>query len=149
MKFVLVVLFLVAVAIGLVGLERYSAGVGLESFMTRTRQITNAMPEDAVIKTMGGQPNERIDLSLQKEGHDTCRKAGAATVMVYLRDHVGWFRNFGLTTGWDEFVVCLDGDRRVIRTNSNFIHVRAPQSRDPGTRALRSSTVGVSWTLGR
>ena len=66
MKLVLVVLFLVAVGIGLIGLERYSAGVGLESFMTRTRQITNAMPEDAVIKTMGGQPNERIDLVLSK-----------------------------------------------------------------------------------
>jgi len=92
------VLFLIAVAIGLVGLERYSAGLGLERFMTRTRQVTNAMPEDAVIKKMGGQPNDQIDLRLHKEDYDTCRKAGAATVMVYLCDHVGWFRNFGLTS---------------------------------------------------
>ena len=72
-------LFLIAVAIGLVGLERYSAGLGLERFMTRTRQVTNAMPEDAVIKKMGGQPNDQIDLRLHKEDYDTCRKAGAAT----------------------------------------------------------------------
>jgi len=144
MKFILVVFLLVAFAIGLFQVDDYSADLRRERFFARTRQIAQAMPEDLVIKTMGREPSERIDVRLhKKEDYDVCRKAGAFTVLSYRLHHVGWFNGFGITTGWDEFLVCLNQEGRVIQTDHNRIYVRGPQSGESGTLAWVSRPLAI------
>jgi len=131
------------VAIGLFQLETHTRDQHLERFSSRTRQIVNGMPEDAVIAAVGAPPDERIDLRLDKENYDECRKSGAPTVLSYRVDHVGWFKAFGITTGWDEFSVCLNQEGRVIQTKYNTMRARGPQPRDLGTLALGSAIIGA------
>ena len=96
------------------------------------------MTEDAVVKTLGN-PTERLLVQADTREYTACRGAGATRILSYRLENHGWFRGFGLKSGWHEFLVCLDKDGHVVQTNHAIFTVWRQEQRDPSAGALLAS----------
>lgn len=127
MKLILLVVLVLGLGALIVLLEQYSAGRGLEQFLGRTRLITIGMSEKAVVDALGS-PAEINRLADNDREHGNCRAAGGSKIFLYRYDYRGWFHGLGMSTGWDQFLVCLNPDGHVVQTDRVMIHVRGQMS---------------------
>jgi hypothetical protein len=123
-KLILLLVLVLGCGIVIVLVEQHSAGRGLEQFLIQTRRITIGMTDQAVVDTLG-PPQEATRIADNDREHESCRNAKGVKFLVYRHDYRGWFGGLGLSTGWEEFLVCIDKDGRVVDTSRVMMHVRS------------------------
>lgn len=111
---------LIALLVAVEAVDRYSSNRRWEAFHARVGQIREGMSE-AEARAIAGPPDD-VQWDLRPTAEPTrdrswCRDAKASAALTYSLESQGWIgAKLGISDGILTVVVCLDDNRRVVKT---------------------------------